>query len=494
MSQTDRRVRELAARALLPPLGIDLTPEFLEPLIDTSREQLLFGGQQAGKSTNDAAKLYLEIALRKERGRQHKYWIVVTDYRAPHKEIDYLAQWFGIEGVVDRFHTPDGGACRLSLLGSMVIVETITARDPEGIAGEALDGIMAVEAGQMVPAVAKQMQTRVIARHGWIRKSGTLEDDENHSRWAWFAEEGEAWLHNPPGSALRAFSLPTWANRSLAPLGEHDPEIERLRQRFDPYTFDRRVAAVPTGTQNAAYPQLQTDRAEAELLIPLAGNEVWVDGVGGIDYGTMHPSTVVALSIADDGTPGGVAWVRACRFLPGGDAGGDPAWIRAQREEFQRDFKVWRWGFDPNERYAAKDTGPAGTAVSPSQGSRDARVGFVRARLNARRLRFDLNGEGVPELFREMRRVHYVKTDAGRWDIWRHDDDRTAALEDAIEVLDVGRRGIGFDHAATSTEAGHGSQERHVDTYRFSEPTYRDEATQDHRRSTQISDTGPRTR
>ena len=491
---TSAESREVAGRRALARLGIDISPEFAAPLFDGAREQVVMGGWQAGKSFGDAAKLFLEIEFRRELGRKYLYWIVVTDYRAPHKEIDYLAAWYQSLGVADSYKQPDGGSCRLSLFGGAVIVETITARDPEGIAGEPCDGVLVVEAGQMPEVIKTQVQGRLMTRRGWVRYSGTLEDDENHSRWAWYAELGEAWLPNPPGSNTRAFSLPTWANRTVYPGGEHDPEIEYWRTRFDPYTFDRRIAARPTGTQNAAYPQLNTPRAESELLIPLSGGERWIDGVGGIDYGTMHPSTVTAVSVADDGTPEGVAWVRACRFLPGGDVGGDPIWIRKQREEFQRDFGIYRWGFDPNERYAAKDTGPAGTAVSGSSGSRDARVGFLRARLNARKLRFDLNGEGVPELYREMRRVHYVKTDAGRWDIWRHDDDRTASLEDAIEVLDVGRKGIGFDHVATSAEQGTGRDERPADVLRWSEPTYRSEPEQDHRRASQIPDTGRRER
>ena len=89
-----------------------------------------------------------------------------------------------------------------------------------------------------------------------------------------------------------------------------------------------------------------------------------------------------------------------------------------------------------------------GKAVNSSPGSREYRIGLVTARLNENRLFFDFNGPGIGDnlnhsdrdhihgLYCEMSHVHRKKQRNGEIVLNRDKDDRTAALEDAIEALD----------------------------------------------------------
>lgn len=421
------------AQPVMASLGVKVSAEFEAALKPIPKEKLKTGGVQAGKSYSDALEILLDRPLWLAYPRQWRYWEIVPSYEAEHTEFDYLVSWTAQLGIQSGANTPKNGSCSLSLYNGRVVIETKTAQNIAAIAGQPCDGVLVVEAGQQPEGVRTAALERTMTRNGWIVESGTLEDDENKPRWAWYGERAQEWLGNGPGMDNRAFSLPSWANRRAFPGGEHDPKIEHLRQQLDEHTFNRRIAAKPTGVQNPIYPQVSKP-----LLLPMPPGLKWVDGAGGIDFGTNHPSSLTAVTLADNND----AWVRANVFLPGtalhSTDAADSGLIQQHRERLAQAFTIWRWGTDPNERHTANLMGAE--AVSGSQGARRGRIGLVTARLNGTRgrLLFDANGEGVPELYHEMGRVRYIKSPSGELVVWRVNDDRTASLEDAIEVLDSG--------------------------------------------------------
>lgn len=465
-------MREIAGRDLLGSLGIDISPEFAASLFAATKEKLVTGGWQAGKSVRDAAEVILDSPLWFASSRRWLYWAILPSYETPHKEFDYLLEWAARKGWLSGYSIRKGGPCTMSMLYGRIVVETRTGQNPEGIAGEPLDGILIVEAGQQQEAVHKAALGRTMTHDGWINQSGTLEDDEGHPRWSHYATTAEKWANNPPGSLARSFRLPSWANRTVYTLGEHDPKIEYLRDELDPFTFDRQVAAIPSGVQNPVYPQLQYRRDERLRPLPYtfclgchgsgsrngrpcptcngAGHILaftFVGGAGGIDYGDIHPAAVTAVSITNH-KPYPHVWVRASRLIPGGDA----QEIIDAKAQFTMQFLAGNWGVDPLQKWAAKLSGADTEAVSMGNGSRQGRFGLVRALLNGWRLYFDLDGEGVLSLYEEMLRVHYAKQANGELVPWRVADDQTASLEDAVEVLAM----MGFPIPAnpnTGTEA-----------------------------------------
>jgi hypothetical protein len=430
----DEAERARDGRILLKHLGLTVSPEFGAALFAAPREKLVTGGWQAGKSIEGGCEILLDFTLWATQPREYRYWVIVPSYETPHKEADYLDEWAGQLGIRTGARFPQGGSVGVSMAlpnGARIIVETKTAQNLAGIAGEPCDGVLVVEAGQIAEGVQEAAQGRVMTRRGWIVYTGTLEDDENTPRWAWYSERADEWQGNGTGTDERAFALPSWANLAIFPGGEQDPEIGRLRGRLDEYTFNRRIAARPSGVQNPIYPQLSKP-----LLKPMPAGLVWVDAAGGIDFGTQHPSSLTAVTLADNND----AWVRENVYLKGTGQGGteaaDSGLIEQHRDRMRDWYQVYRWGTDPNERHTANLIGA--TAVSGSQGARGGRIGLTTARLNETRGRlfYDANGPGVPELYREQKRVHYVKNGQGQLVVWRVADDRTASLEDAIEVLD----------------------------------------------------------
>ena len=181
---------------------------------------------------------------------------------------------------------------------------------------------------------------------------------------------------------------------------------------------------------------------------------LWVDATGGIDYGTVHPTalsvitwTAVVGPIAQ-GAPKDIGWIREVWFNDGEQAGNTEL-LNINRAGLERTYGIRIWGVDPNERFLARSDPTSGVRrlttaqalnVSGSQRSRDYRIGLTGTRFDACTLLFDKNGRGVPEAYEEAKRVHYYKNQLGQLVLRREHDDRTAALENAVEVKDGTRR------------------------------------------------------
>ena len=426
------------ARMILGPegIGLKLSPEFLECLLPHPREKVVVGGPQGGKSTNDAAEVMLDISRPLDRRRQHLYWVVLPSFKSERTEMEYLRDWGKKLGVLNEEHFPQNDQAMIRLFNGLVKVETKTGQDPAGIAGEPCDGIVMVEAGQVPETVRHAAITRLTTYRGWLRMSGTLENDEGKPQWAWFGKLAEEWRAQRDDEH-GAWSLPTWANRSAFPGGYDEPEIARLRGMYSKHDFDRRYAAIPSGVANPVYPQL----VMPGYLTPIPpGHDVWVPSFGatGMDYGALlgHPSAVVAITvnIQDE------AWVRECWVAQTGDT----HLIDMVRLDMSARYGISpdRCSEDPMLKAHADYVGT--TTAKTGAGARMARTGVVGARLNARKLFFDLNGRGVPEAFEEMKRVHLtlrLVPGAGEvWDYARIADDRPAAIENAIELIDWSKK------------------------------------------------------
>lgn len=421
---------------LLEDAGLSISPQFRAALDLDAPEQIWTGGVRAGKSTGLAAKVYTFSKV--WRGNA-LIWLVGPTYQATEKEMTYLAQWFRRAGRLRDFSSASDSAWRIELHNGTVI-ETRSAQHPERLASDAPDLIGVCEAGQCPPKVRDAVLGRALEKNAPIIYTGTLETDDNKPRYAWYERLAQEWM-KAPTPEHQAISLPSWSNQVIFPEGEHDPKIERLRQDMDPYTFARMVEGRPVGAANPAYPQIVYGDDDARLR-EMPGGLRWVTAVGGADWGTMHPWALTVVSVSDqvlhtaselEGYQRNIAWVRECVFSPP-NSGQDTAAFNAAKFRLQRQYGANRWGIDPNERYAAGTIGAE--AVSMGAGSRDGRIGRVRARLNNWTLYFDLNGPGVAELYAEMKTVRYRVTAEGKYVLVAVGEDKVASLEDAIDRLD----------------------------------------------------------
>ena len=433
------------ARDILTTVGLDLTPEFFTPLLARPREKIVIGGWRGGKTSELAAEAQCEIAAKviSQSTTPFLIWLVGPDYVQTHEEFRYLEEWNRKLGWLISASMPGEGQWQMKLKGNITI-ETKSAAHYERLGSVAPDFIGVCESGQVSDLVRTMLIGRSAQKRARIVYTGTLEDDEGHQQWAWYQEKALEWANGAECQNARlhdckaehaAFSLPSWANRAVFAGGRDDPEIKRMELEFDPFTFARRIAAIPTGVQFQVYHQL--NELELEDCPP---DIRWIDGAGGIDYGTDHPTTLSVIKVAFDPrdaefhfkAPQGIAWVVES-WLTDIDPG-DHYRLNAEKQRLAHKWGIYKWGTDPNERFMARQYGA--TAVSGSAGARGARIGLVQARLNLGKLRFWKGGAGTAELKSEMQRIHKRKLRDGELKLVTNLDDRTAALEDAVEVLD----------------------------------------------------------
>ncbi len=466
-------------RFAIESVGLTYTDQFAQPLREPLSEKQYVGGVRSSKTTHECLEVLIRVpgwinrnvASKSDtdpEGRETLIWLIAREFLLTDQEFDLLVRWGKRTGLWLSNSEAQEGSKVMKWRGNITI-ETRASEKEEKLASKAPDFIMVCEAGQVSERARDNIRERALEKASPIVWGGTFEDGEGTPRWIWFEEQAQDWLENPT-RRHKAYSLPTWENplwSSCLPWLELDdtladfcpdenhgtahsfrnhPQIKVFELQSggeDSYQWKRRIAAIPTGVQFAVYPQM-----DAQLLQPMnqmARLAIWTSA-GGIDYGTTdnHPSALVVVQLTDDPRdrepyfvgPRGIGWVRECIVLRDG---GDTTNLRAARSDLALRYRTHRWNVDPNERFMAKSF--EGENTSYSESARLARHGLVRSRLNLHKLFFDLDGPGVPALVAEMKLVHYRKDKMGQFHPHRDKDDRTAALEDAIEALD-GVKGI----------------------------------------------------
>ncbi len=301
--------RKMWVEMVLPKLGLLSTPEFEAALLPRPKEKLTFGGVRCGKSTKDALEVLIEVLSRNLPGNSSRYfhWFVLPSYETRPVEMQYLIAWSKALGLFHRMQAPTGGSWRLEMCGGRMVVETITAQNPEGLASVACDSITLVEAGQMPESIRMHALGRLLEKRGWLNISGTLEDEEKKPSVLWYGKLGAEWLEerleseSPLDSRLElhmAFSLPSWANKAVFPGGRTDPAILEIEQAYkdNPAYFKRYVCGEPAGVSDAIYESLSTGDWG---YYDDSSNWILSRGVGGFDLGTTvgHPNALVAIQV-----------------------------------------------------------------------------------------------------------------------------------------------------------------------------------------------------
>lgn len=473
MSDLKQQVLELT----FAEVGIRLTgPSFRRAVFSDHIETYFDGGVRGGKTTAGDAKLKGIADWRAFEGSTESllFWVVGRTYELCHQEMEYLYKW-AMKATTYRVtqwnHPQEGqwtlGWEQMTMTGQLmrVVVETKSAEKDEGLASVAPDAILVAEAGQCSPVIRDRVLERASEKGAPIIYSGTLENDEQTEQYAWFIENSSAALDEPSAS-VGAYSLPSWENEELygsclpqiganplyaewCPEGEHGeahsmldhPVMRRLQVELASEEFDRRYGGKPVGLQFKVYPTVGE-----HLMQDVPDNTTWIGRVGGLDYGTVHPTVLVACTIAYDeqdsllgkDAPQGVLWVREVWFNGGNDPG-DTYQLESNKKRLSLKWGIREWGADPNEKFAAKND-PLVESVSGTDGSRNYRINLLKTRINLNKLRFDQRGEGCREAMEEMTHIHRYKTRAGKLELRRSKDDRTAGIENCCEVKDGIRR------------------------------------------------------
>lgn len=220
----------------------------------TARFRLLAGGERAGKSFA-AALDTLALALLNGYG---DYWIIGPTYALSRAEFDYIADAAASLALPISFlYNPPNPALprHLSIQfpnSPPINFFTRSARDPRRLAATPAHGILLAEAGQLPYTLFTKALGRLAQTRGFLTLAGTFE-----TGFIWYRDLFKHWqpLASNPNSQYAAFSIPTWANRSLFPLGRNDPEILLLESSLPHNIFLERYGAIPASDHYLVFPE-----------------------------------------------------------------------------------------------------------------------------------------------------------------------------------------------------------------------------------------------
>ena len=248
---------------LLQKAGLMPSPEQEKILACDKRFQLVSGGEQAGKSTVAAAKLYLSYAHDMVKAEEAGYpppliyWLVAADYDRTSREFMFCQQYFESLNLVYRtskivnpgFIEIGGGPKSRPITA---IIKTKSAKDPRRLAMESPSGVIGCEASQLDLETYWRIMARAGPRRAWVFLAGTFENSLG-----WYPGLYKAWL---PGTAdEQSFKMPSWSNRGLYPGGRQDPEIMRLERELPEQVFQERICGEPCPPQGLVFKEFRTD-------------------------------------------------------------------------------------------------------------------------------------------------------------------------------------------------------------------------------------------
>jgi hypothetical protein len=209
--------------------------------LEGCRFLLICGGERAGKSFTSVGIAMLDMGPKYDSDGAEiprLYWIVGPDYAQARAEFLYFYNALMKGGLVERASMPEVKTQPWILVTTYgVTIETRTSSDVAKLASYSVDGILMVEAAQQDYGVWLKCRGRVMQSRGWVILSGTLEKGL-----PWYASLLRKWQGgNPEGG--KSFSLPSWSNTAVFPLGLDDPELKSLKATYPHDLFMERFGA-----------------------------------------------------------------------------------------------------------------------------------------------------------------------------------------------------------------------------------------------------------
>ena len=227
---------------------------------DPARFKLISGGERAGKSRLIARELTDWcfwplpdwVIGRTSSGVGALFWLIGPDYDLTLAEFDYISDSLqAAHAIKDGPHRNRRDSSWLTTrLGT--VIETKTAADARKVAAKPPNGIIIPEVAQISHEVFMRCLSRVGQTRGWVIGAGTFEGSVG-----WYPELWQEWQgHNAVGG--KSWSIPSWDNHHIYPLGREDPEIIRLERSLPPQLFAERVAAIPMPPATLVFPEFRT--------------------------------------------------------------------------------------------------------------------------------------------------------------------------------------------------------------------------------------------
>ena len=227
--------------------GIRLQGNQTKLIFSRARFKQARGGIRGGKSYLAAVALYLDGLWREtETHVTDDLWGVVGDsYTMAQEEMRHLDRLLTEGGIPHDFHMPINQSWRITFPHKTAEYVTLTAADVTKLASRPYRGLVMAEASQMVWEVFINARGRVTQTRGWVLMEGTFE-----RAGAWYYQVAEEW--SKPDAVGESYSLPSWENLAMFPLGREEPVLMAEERDLEPELFMERYGGEPSKRSDRA--------------------------------------------------------------------------------------------------------------------------------------------------------------------------------------------------------------------------------------------------
>ena len=204
----------------------------------STRNKVVAGGRRVGKSEIGAGELDVEAVKTRyllnnliESGHRREFWIVGPEYTDAEKEFrKHYNALKALDAPMDKpgtYYNPHDGDMQLSMYGGKYLVIGKSAKHPERLVGEGLNGVIMAEAAKQKERTwTKYIRPMLADFHGWSIHSSTPEGKN------WFHElylRGQD-IHN---TAWESWRFPSHMNPYVYPIGASAQGLGILRAAID---------------------------------------------------------------------------------------------------------------------------------------------------------------------------------------------------------------------------------------------------------------------
>lgn len=262
-----------------PQVNWDPHPSQVAVLESPARHKVWCAGRRTGKSELGGHILLPEAIYSRhvaddwrKKGKRREFWIVGDEYSTAEKEfrvIWHLIEHLGIP--MDKpgsYYSPEGGSMHIKLWDGAFQIHAQSAKYPDHLVGEALCGVLMVEAAKTKPSIwHKYIRPMLNDYKGWSLHTSTPEGD-NH-----FKEKYDLG-QDPYNTDWASWRVPAWRNRHVYLNETLDEHVKYMLQILEerPNLTAAEIATINNLTIDAEIVQLAD-----ELPIELFKQEIAAD-------------------------------------------------------------------------------------------------------------------------------------------------------------------------------------------------------------------------
>lgn len=266
-----------------------------------ARHRVCSCGRRFGKSIIGGHELYKEaIATRfvrarlEETGKRREFWIVGPEYSDSEKEFRTVYNAlrsrdapFDRPGTYYNAHDSD---MQISMYGGKFIIIGKSAKHPERLVGEGLNGVIMAEAAkQREWNWTKFIRPMLADFGGWSLFTSTPEGKN------WFYD---LWMRgqSEEDAEWESWRMPSWRNPIVYPKGARDGEILSLRRDLSEETFNQEIGARFTEFVGRVFKLFEDEVHVRDLTF----NSAWPT-YAAVDYGFTNPFVWLLIQVDPQG-------------------------------------------------------------------------------------------------------------------------------------------------------------------------------------------------